>query len=181
MNKKLIPKECCEMGTYDCQIPMAVKGRRIDVDICIADIVAALNAANITTVASCCGHGKMFGNILLEDERMITISEIERNDEGIVKEIIFNDIDEDFIQNRFGYCFYEIKEDSALIYNLYVNPEYRLKGKARHLVSICINEIRQFGYCGEIFIQAIPKEKDIDKERLKSFYVKMGLKIKENK
>lgn len=63
------PDKCCEMGSYECQIPMPVKGRRRDIDFCISDIVAALNAANIITVASCCGHGRMDGAISLEDGR----------------------------------------------------------------------------------------------------------------
>jgi len=54
---------------------MAIAGRRQDVDLCIADIVAALNAANIRTTASCCGHGKMDGRILLEDGRELFVKE----------------------------------------------------------------------------------------------------------
>jgi hypothetical protein len=64
---------CCECGTYKCQVPMAIRGRRQDIDICVADIVAALNAAGIITVASCCGHGKMDGLVLLDDGRRIDI------------------------------------------------------------------------------------------------------------
>ena len=52
------PKKCCDFGTYECQVPMPLNGRRQDIDLCIADLVAALNAANIRTVGSCCGHGK---------------------------------------------------------------------------------------------------------------------------
>ncbi len=70
------PSKCCKMGSYDCQIPMPIKGRTEDIDICIADIVAALNAANITTVASCCGHNKIDGNIRLGDGRTILIKDI---------------------------------------------------------------------------------------------------------
>ena len=44
-----------------------------DIDICVADIVAALNAANIVTVASCCGHGKQDADIRLEDGRISKI------------------------------------------------------------------------------------------------------------
>jgi len=62
---------CCEVGTYVHQVPMAIRGRRSD--ICIADLVAALNAANIVTVASCCGHGEQDGSILLEDGRELII------------------------------------------------------------------------------------------------------------
>lgn len=68
------PKKCCELGTYKCQIPMPIRGRRQDIDFCIADIVTALNAANIITLASCCGHEKMDAIISLEDGREIKIS-----------------------------------------------------------------------------------------------------------
>lgn len=43
------------------------------IDSCIHDIVAALNAGGVPTRASCCGHGKQPGNILLEDGRVINI------------------------------------------------------------------------------------------------------------
>jgi len=67
------PEKCCEIGTYECQVPMAINGRRVDIDFCIADIVAALNAANIVTVASCCGHGKQDALIALSDGRILII------------------------------------------------------------------------------------------------------------
>lgn len=67
------PSECCCMGTYDHQVPMAINGRRQDIDLCIAPIVAALNAANITTVASCCGHGEQVGSIVLDDGRELIV------------------------------------------------------------------------------------------------------------
>ena len=41
--------------------------------MCIADIVAALNTSNITTVASCCGHEKLLGIVSLEDGRQLVI------------------------------------------------------------------------------------------------------------
>jgi len=43
------------------------------IDKCIAPIVKALNDAGIYTSGCCCGHGKMNGNILLHDGRIITI------------------------------------------------------------------------------------------------------------
>lgn len=46
----------------------------VDVDACIAPIVAALNAAGVVTVASCCGHGKRPGRISLADGRDLLIS-----------------------------------------------------------------------------------------------------------
>ena len=67
------PDKCCDMGDHSHTIPMPVKGRLVDVDFCIADIVAALNAANIVTVASCCGHGQIPPSIALEDGREIVI------------------------------------------------------------------------------------------------------------
>ena len=67
------PEKCCEIGSYKCQIPMPLRGRRNDVDICIADLVAALNAANIITAASCCGHSKFIGSIILDDGRVLDI------------------------------------------------------------------------------------------------------------
>jgi len=67
------PDKCCEMGSYECQISMPINGRVRGIDFCIADIVAALNAANIKTIASCCGHDKINGSIVLEDGRELTI------------------------------------------------------------------------------------------------------------
>jgi hypothetical protein len=75
------PEKCCGFGEYLCQIPMPVMGRRVDIDFCIADIVAALNAANIRTVASCCGHGIMEGIVSLEDGRQLEIKK-EASNEG---------------------------------------------------------------------------------------------------
>ena len=52
---------------------MPLKGRRQDIDFCISDIVASLNASGIETVASCCGHGKDDGSILLDDGRILIV------------------------------------------------------------------------------------------------------------
>ena len=67
------PRRCCDVGTYGHTVPMAVGGRRRDVDLCVADLVAALVAANIQTSASCCGHGRRPGSVLLEDGRAIVV------------------------------------------------------------------------------------------------------------
>ena len=69
--KKL--NKCCPIGSYECQIPIQIKGRRQDIDICIIDIVAAFNAGGVETSASCCGHNVMPGSIILEDGREIII------------------------------------------------------------------------------------------------------------
>ena len=87
---------------------------------------------------------------------------------------------EDFIQNRFGYCFYEIKGGTALIYNLYVHPEHRLQGKARRLLQLVISEIIETGYDKDIKIEVAPRENSIQIENLNLFYKRMGLKIVES-
>jgi len=84
-------ESCCEMGSYDHTVPQDARGWRIETDLCIADIVAALNAANIPTEASCCGHGEMLGSILLEDGRHILVcpdleTGVEVNKEYWIKE-----------------------------------------------------------------------------------------------
>lgn len=78
MSEYVRPEKCCGMGTYECQAPMAIKGRRHDIDYCIADVVAALNAANIITVASCCGHDKQDASIIIEDGRELIIKNVTR-------------------------------------------------------------------------------------------------------
>lgn len=84
---------------------------------------------------------------------------------------------EDFIQTRFGYCYYEVTPNSAFVYGLFVHPEDRRQGKTRRLLTLVIEEIRATGYNGEIGIEAIPKEDGIDLCRLGRFYTSMGLKI----
>jgi len=65
----------CAVGSYDHQVPQAVRGRVVYVDYCIAAIVAALNAAGIETVASCCGHGEFPGSVCLADGRRVIVCE----------------------------------------------------------------------------------------------------------
>ncbi len=43
------------------------------IDSCIAPIIRALNKAGIKTEASCCGHGKNKGTIILADGRTLFI------------------------------------------------------------------------------------------------------------
>ena len=54
---------------------MPLDGRVQCIDFCIHQIVAALNAGGIRTIASCCGHGKMKGNIILDDGRILLIQQ----------------------------------------------------------------------------------------------------------
>ena len=67
------PSKCTPIGTYGCVVPVQCKDKVIYVDFCIAPFVVALNTAGLQTAASCCGHGKMPGNILLEDGTSIII------------------------------------------------------------------------------------------------------------
>ena len=57
------------------QVCMPLDGRVQCIDYCIHHIIAALNAGGIRTIASCCGHEKMKGNILLEDGRVLIIEQ----------------------------------------------------------------------------------------------------------
>lgn len=47
--------------------------RTVGIDNCIADLVAALQAAGIDMLGSCCGHGEGDGSILLADGRELII------------------------------------------------------------------------------------------------------------
>jgi hypothetical protein len=67
------PEKCCEMFSNEHEIPAVSKGERIDVDLCVSDIVAALNAGGIPTMNSCCGHGDGNGYIQLWDGRRLEI------------------------------------------------------------------------------------------------------------
>jgi GNAT superfamily N-acetyltransferase len=86
---------------------------------------------------------------------------------------------ENFIHNKYGYCYYTIYEDSAIIFNLYVEPEYRRKGYARKLINYIIKEIRKTGYDKEIQIEVDPREDSISVKSLTTFYEGMELKIYE--
>jgi hypothetical protein len=50
------------------------KYRDYGIDQCIGPIVQALNDAGAVTIASCCGHGKRPGNIVLADGRELIIA-----------------------------------------------------------------------------------------------------------
>jgi len=47
--------------------------RRMRIDSCIAPIVQALQTAGIGMRSSCCGHGKVPGEIVLEDGRILRV------------------------------------------------------------------------------------------------------------
>ena len=85
---------------------------------------------------------------------------------------------ENFFHNKYGYCYYSIEPDkNPIIFNLYIEPEYRRKGHARKHLQYVINEIRKTGYEGKIEIEPIQRENSIDPEKLISFYKSMGLEV----
>lgn len=65
---------CGGEKTFENQVCMPLNGKVQCIDHCIHQIVAALNAGGVYTVASCCGHGKTAGRIDLEDGRILLIS-----------------------------------------------------------------------------------------------------------
>ena len=65
--------EAGSVATYAGQACLPLNGRVVCVDFCIHQIVAALNAGGVLTVASCCGHGKRPGRIDLEDGRVLKV------------------------------------------------------------------------------------------------------------
>lgn len=49
------------------------KWKHCGIDYCIANIVKALQKSKIDMRGSCCGHNKYFGDICLQDGRMLLI------------------------------------------------------------------------------------------------------------
>lgn len=84
---------------------------------------------------------------------------------------------EHFVNNVFGYCYYEINGESALIYGLYVYPQCRRKGASKVLLRHVISEIRWLGYSGAIDVEVLPREDSITAEELAAYYVRMGLRV----
>lgn len=61
------------MCEWNNTVIIEIDGVPRDIDRCIAGVVRALNATGLRTVASCCGHGKQPGSIVLADGREIRI------------------------------------------------------------------------------------------------------------
>lgn len=89
-------------------------------------------------------------------------------------------MNEHFIHTEKGYCYYDYDYDGdkPIIYDLYIEKNYRGQGNARHLLELVIAEIRRKGFSKEIFVQAEPRENSIDKETLTKFYESMGLTVR---
>lgn len=71
---------CGTMGVYDDVVSLPLNGRVRTIDRCIHQIVAALNAGGVMTVACCCGHSKMPGRVDLEDGRVLVVVDREYAD-----------------------------------------------------------------------------------------------------
>jgi hypothetical protein len=63
--------------TFENQASLPLNGKVQCIDWCIHQIVAALNAGGVETVASCCGHGEKRGRIDLADGRTLYIENTE--------------------------------------------------------------------------------------------------------
>lgn len=71
--------ECGGVETYKNMAMMPINGKVICIDWCIHQIVAALNAGGVETIACCCGHGTQDGRIDLADGRVLFIREENEN------------------------------------------------------------------------------------------------------
>jgi len=86
---------------------------------------------------------------------------------------------DEYISTRYGYCYYFINNTGdVLIHTLYVEPEFRRRGYATHLIQLILKEIEFVeDFHGEVQIKAQPQENSISKQDLISFYKRMGLKV----
>lgn len=83
------------------------------------------------------------------------------------------------LKNNYGHCYYCVCPDDncSMIYNLFIENEYRKMGHAKEFILQAIKEIRETGYSGDIKVVAEPEEDSISKEDLIKFYENMGLKV----
>lgn len=83
------------------------------------------------------------------------------------------------LKNNYGHCCYCVCSDDncSMIYNLFIENEYRKMGHAKEFILQAIKEIRETGYSGDIKVVAEPEEDSISKEDLIKFYENMGLKV----
>lgn len=85
---------------------------------------------------------------------------------------------ENFIHDKYGYCYYCVKPyKNPIIYNLYTEPKYRMQGHAKRHLEFVIREIRATGYTGIIEVQVRPRENSISPDKLTDLYNRLGLTI----
>jgi hypothetical protein len=63
------------MCQWDITETIIINNKSIGVDKCIVPLVKALNESGLTTIASCCGHGKQPTSVILENDRRLVIYE----------------------------------------------------------------------------------------------------------
>lgn len=83
---------------------------------------------------------------------------------------------ENYIHTKHGYCYYYIEGEEAIIYNLYIEPQYRRKGYAKQLLKLVIYLIKTFGITA-IQIECKPRDDSISLEELSRFYKSMRLQV----
>lgn len=87
------------------------------------------------------------------------------------------DNNENFIHIKQGWVCWTF-DPQPMIYNLFVEAEYRNKGFARKLIRMAKREIDSVIHgVGVIQIQANPNEQGIDTQRLIEFYQQEGLYV----
>lgn len=68
------PNDCDGIDDYfKDKVMLPIAGKVYKIDRCIHHIIAALNAGGVNTIGCCCGHGKDFGYIQLEDGRVLNV------------------------------------------------------------------------------------------------------------
>ena len=87
------PKECCDCGSYEHCIPMSVNNKVVHIDLCVAQLVASLEAGGMRPVASCCGHGTTPPSVLLDDDTWIVVLNREQGLEVTKKYCTRTDLD----------------------------------------------------------------------------------------
>lgn len=89
------PKKCCDFGTNEHCVPMCIRGRVVGIDLCIAKLVASLEAGGFGPVASCCGHGKLPPSVIIENDMWILVLTREQGEETINRYCTRTDVGDD--------------------------------------------------------------------------------------
>lgn len=86
---------------------------------------------------------------------------------------------EEYISNRYGYCYYDMEfKPSPIIFNLFIYEDYRRKKHGTNILKTVIFAIRHVhNYSGDILIEVSPQKNSIPKDILTNLYKKLGLKI----
>ena len=175
-------KNCAKtFGTFEGQVPIPIKRRVEFIDPCIAHIVAALNAGGILTLASCCGHGKIDGNIILDGERVLIIKEYK---EGMFVNKQYTDITYEKMTNLYKGEFVfplAVKEDREAhgIYD--INNKYFVGGLSLFGATTICNAINAYDKTEKdrLELESVTKQLKIAKKTLEEIEIAaIGIKYK---